>query len=211
MTARTFTTVAAVVMLSVLGVGAAHAVTPGQDVRLAQIEWGCTIGFTAHDPRGRPIAITAGHCAGDSYVGGEAYTSAAAAPIGRTIAATSIQDLDYAVIALAHGPVDDTPIGAPGPTGQTVCKVGRMTGRTCGPVVAVTDTEVVAKLALFPGDSGSPLIDQHGRVIGILSHTDEHATPAQTWSAAVTQQPQLATFPRADRIVDAMRARHLIG
>lgn len=111
MIARTFTTAATVVVLSVLGVGAAHAVTPGQDVRLAKVEWGCTIGFTAHDPRGRPIAITAGHCAGDSYVGGEAYTNAVAAPIGHTIAATSIQDLDYAVIALAHGPVDDTPIG----------------------------------------------------------------------------------------------------
>lgn len=209
MISRTFA-IAAAVALSVLGVGVANAVAPGQDVRLAKIEWGCTVGFTGHDPLGKPIAVTAGHCAGDSYVGGDAYTSSTSTPIGRTIAATGLNALDFAVIALTGGPVADTPIGVPGPTGEQVCKVGRMTGRTCGPLVAVTASEVVAKLAVFPGDSGSPLLDRRGRVIGILSHTDEHATPAQTWSAALGRQPQLVTFPRADRIVDVMRARHLI-
>lgn len=59
--------------------------------------------------------------------------------------------------------------------GQTVCKAGAVTGRTCGPVVTVNTktNEITAMVPSIPGDSGSPMYvvgrDGKAHIVGNLS------------------------------------------
>lgn len=63
---RRFTTVIAagvVGVAAVSGGGEAQAsaiISPGDMVRLALVEYGCTVGFTGHSFDGAPLAVTAG-------------------------------------------------------------------------------------------------------------------------------------------------------
>jgi len=84
------------------------AIHPGDMIRLALIEYGCTVGMTGHID-GEPVAVTAGHCAPSSS--GAAYPQFDATPIGSIRAVAGMDDLDYAVVELnAQSVVRHTPI-----------------------------------------------------------------------------------------------------
>lgn len=194
--------VAAVTMGSGGGAGmasAAPALHPGDMIRLALVEYGCTVGLTGY-VHGAPVAVTAGHCAPAGAH--TAYRGTQLVPIGQVELVTAMQDLDMAVVSLRDR-VARTSVASPGQVGDIVCKTGRITGRTCGPILSVTSAGVVAKVRLLPGDSGGPLRDRRGRVIGITSslNADPATTTAvEAWTAAATG-PVDARFVRADRIV----------
>lgn len=83
-----------------------------------------------------------------------------------------------------------------------------MTGRTCGPVIRVTDKTVTVHLVILPGDSGSPARDADGGVFGILSHTvpsRDAGGPLGVYLRTVSSAPQDVVFTRADRVVNELR------
>lgn len=180
---------------------AVPTVSPGSMLRITVGEYGCTVGITGTDRTGQPFAVTAGHCA--SKVGDLAYPGLSLDPIGTVRAVSKLFDLDYALIRV-NGTVPETIVAAPPKVGQRVCKTGRMTGVTCGPITAVTAKDIVVRVKAFPGDSGGPLQDQAGRVIGITSRANlPLSTPPIAaighWGLQLAS-PKEVRFVRADRI-----------
>lgn len=175
--------------------------SPGSMVRLALGEFGCTIGITGTDHAGHPFAVTAGHCA--PGIGARAYPGLSLDPVGTVRAVTGLLDLDYALIGIT-GTVPETRVASPHKVGDRVCKTGRMTGITCGTITAITAVDVVARIKAFPGDSGGPLRDRAGRVIGITSRANVplDTPPAKAlayWGRGLAD-PVEVRFVRADRI-----------
>jgi len=87
-----------------------------------------------------------------------------------------------------------------------------MTGRTCGPVVEVTGTEVVARMKAFPGDSGAGLTDERGRVVGVLSRArpDPGAPAGPLDAQQLSELRQQGLFARGEFVytrADAIAAR----
>lgn len=193
--------VAAAMSVNVASADASTALQTGDMVRLARIEYGCTTGFTREIRTPTAvisIAVTAGHCSPTTSAA--AYRGLELDPVGKVIRKRGLNALDYAAIRVP-GAVKTTPIASPGPVGSSVCKFGRITGITCGPIVAVTDLEITAKLRILPGDSGGGAVDAFGRTIGIVSRTNIDHGLVPVWTAVLSGKPMLVVFPRADRIV----------
>lgn len=143
---------------------AAPPPTPGMDV---EDENGrCTAGFAAQGSDGYYYLLTSGHC--DSLDGAE-WTDELADPLGRISASEDDGgDHDAAIIRLepAAGipnghvggiyPVRD--VLAPGDIriGMPFCKIGAVTGETCGVITDVAGNLVEASVFSLHGDSGSP-------------------------------------------------------
>lgn len=234
---RTAALVVVAVVIAVLGSAVPASAAPaaphpalgqGDTVRLAPVEYGCTVGFNAADARGRSVAITAGHCDPQvtsahpvyprpAYPG---YLPGAVGQLTRSVFRqlcapgtphASCPILDYAAIALP-GPARHTPVAAPGQVRSRVCKLGRITGLTCGHIVAVTPTEVVAEVVGFPGDSGSALLDPQSRTIAVLSRVLDDGTQRPDLASAVTAWGKglagqaLIVFTRADVILKDLAA-----
>lgn len=177
----------------------------GDMIRLALVEFGCTTGLTFTHTK---EVVTAAHCAPTPH--GFAYRDFSPTPIGRIV--NIRKDLDFAAIEV-HGPVADTPVAPPPAVGTEICKIGRMTGRTCGPVTKVTDTEVWATLRLLPGDSGGRgvvAVQQDGHTqqvaVGIVSKTLTPQGVSTVLFASLLGRPVSVVFMRADRIKQAMGA-----
>ena len=93
---------------------------PGDTVRLAPVEYGCTVGLTGR-VQGSPVAVTAGHCAPGST--GTAYRGLLGGAVGAIREVTGFGDLDFAAFSV-NGPVARTRVAAPGEVGDRVCKTG---------------------------------------------------------------------------------------
>ncbi|MFM9376572.1 peptidase S1 [Gordonia sp. VNK21] len=134
----------------------------------------CTMTAVGRDRSGRLVGLTAGHCGKvGAWVGAERHSRAGV--IGQ-VALTSTRS-DVAVIALypervrptrTVGRATVTGIGTfPGP-GTTVCKQGRTTGFTCGPVLYGAGNRSSSYVCGNSGDSGAPIL-QGRRLVAMLN------------------------------------------
>lgn len=145
-------------------VWAAPGVTPGMKVEGENSS--CTAGFAAQGNDGSYYLMTSGHC--DAH-DGSLWTYGNDVPLGRISASEQEGDArDAAIIHL------DSSVGAPvGDVGgryvvrdvlngdqiregMPFCKIGAVTGETCGFVKHVEGGVVTASVFSLNGDSGSP-------------------------------------------------------
>ncbi len=146
----------------------------------------CTFTAVGHDKFGTLVALIARHCAGsyDVYLTDRLDLG----PVGRFVTLgpppkasfpSYDSSLDYAVIALDASkvnPVNRSPngltvdhIGTPvAPFRSWVCKDGRTSGVTCGPVTQSSGNIIRTWNLVMPGDSGGPLVLGTG-LVGIVS------------------------------------------
>lgn len=126
----------------------------------------CTAGFAAQGDDGGYYLMTSGHC--DAH-DGSAWTYGDNVPLGRITASEHEGDTrDAAIIRL--DPSVGAPIGHVGgryvvrdvlsatqiQVGMPFCKIGAVTGETCGAVKDVEGDVVEASVFSLNGDSGSP-------------------------------------------------------
>jgi hypothetical protein len=139
-------------------------VTPG--IRVEAENSSCTAGFAAQGNDGSYYLMTSGHCDARD---GSAWTYGDSVPLGRITASENEGDFkDAAIIRL------DPSVGAPDghvggryvvrdvlsatqvQLGMPFCKIGAVTGETCGAVKGVQGGVVEASVFSLDGDSGSP-------------------------------------------------------
>ncbi|OBG99822.1 MULTISPECIES: S1 family peptidase [unclassified Mycobacterium] len=139
-------------------------VAPG--IKVEDENSSCTAGFAAQGDDGSYYLMTSGHC--DQH-DGSTWTHGGEAPLGRITASEHDGDTrDAAIIRL------DPSVGAPTghvggkyvvrdvlsatqiQVGMPFCKIGAVTGETCGAVKDVANDVVEASVYSLNGDSGSP-------------------------------------------------------
>lgn len=126
----------------------------------------CTAGFAAQGNDGSYYLMTSGHC--DAH-DGSAWTYGDNVPLGRITASEHETDTrDAAIIRL--DPSVGAPMGHVGgryvvrdvlsanqiQVGMPFCKIGAVTGETCGAVKGIEGDVVEASVYSLNGDSGSP-------------------------------------------------------
>ncbi len=143
---------------------AAEAVTPG--IRVEDESSNCTAGFAAQGDDGSYYLMTSGHC--DKH-DGSAWTYGDGVPLGKISASEEEGDKKDAAIILLD-PSVGAPIGDVGgrysvrdvlslsqvKVGMPFCKIGSVTGETCGEVKSTAGGVVEASVFSLSGDSGSP-------------------------------------------------------
>lgn len=176
-------------------------------LRITFTGWACTSGFVARDPaESRWYLVTAGHCLADSGLfarwshGGDAVGRAAYHAFRQASSA------DAGAIEISAADASDQVFGAtqrelltlrgwvPNASqtvGSEVCRSGGTTGWTCGSITDVDDDVEIRGHTIrhtwwtdFPsakGDSGAPIVDAHGRILGIVIAT----TPTQSLYSTV--------------------------
>lgn len=147
----------------------------------------CTAGFAAQGADGGYYLLTSGHC--DEHDGAQ-WTYGSGSPLGR-VAASEVEgdQLDAAIIRLDPGV--GPPAGALGGRypvsgaldatqlrpGMTMCKIGAVTGETCGVITDVDGNLVEASVFSLAGDSGSPgfVVNPDGTAgaVGLLAGSPE--------------------------------------
>ena len=137
-------------------------------------KFGCTMTTVGRDRSGRLVGLTAGHCGEvGSRIWAERNTSAGV--IGRIVLKS--KPGDYAVIALdpsrvapsrVAGGATIRSVGAFPAAGASVCKAGRTTGFSCGPVLVNDGAEAFSYVCANHGDSGGPVVAGN-RVVGMLN------------------------------------------
>ena len=127
-------------------------------------DWKCTAGFAAQGDDGSYYLFTSGHC---NHPEDALWTYAQGVPLG-TIAASEQEGdrRDAAIIRLDPGV--GVPVGNVGGTpvrdvldanqiqvGMPFCKLGAVTGQTCGAIKDIDGDVIVASVPAKPGDGGS--------------------------------------------------------
>jgi hypothetical protein len=126
----------------------------------------CTAGFAAQGDDGSYFLMTSGHCDARD---GSAWTYGDNVPLGRITASEHEGDTRDAAIILLD-PSVSPPMGHVGgkylvrdvlsatqiQVGMPFCKIGAVTGETCGAVKDVAGDVVEASVYSLNGDSGSP-------------------------------------------------------
>lgn len=180
-----FAGVAVIVGLGTAGVAVAEP-PPAPGIEVDDEDASCTAGFAAQGDDGNYYILTSGHCdAGD----GAEWTYGDDIPLGQITASEDDGDQrDAALIRL--DPDTPAPIGDVGghpvrdvlSAGQLVegmpfCKVGAVTGETCGVITDIDGDVVEASVFSLEGDSGSPgfVKNPDGTVsaVGILTSSPE--------------------------------------
>jgi hypothetical protein len=166
-------------------------------LRITFTGWSCTTGFVARDRSGGKLyAITAGHCiAGSGLFAlwlhhgsslGHAVLNSFQEGSSADAAAIEIEPFARSNYVYASGKDDIRAIHGSAPNrdqviGSPVCASGSTSGWTCGHIAAAdVDTRIAGKLirhtwwtdfASAKGDSGAPLLDPAGHVMGIVIAT----------------------------------------
>ncbi len=157
---------AVVVAAAVSATPALAAPPPMPGIEVDHDNVNCTAGFAAQGNDGGYYLMTSGHCDGHD---GSAWTYADDVALGRITASEQEGDKrDAAIIRL------DPAVGAPAgdvggrypvrdvlaqnqiEVGMPFCKVGAVSGETCGTVKSVEGDVVEASVYSLNGDSGSP-------------------------------------------------------
>ncbi|ORB71478.1 S1 family peptidase [Mycobacterium scrofulaceum] len=139
-------------------------VTPG--IKVGDDNNSCTAGFAAQGSDGSYYLMTSGHCDGHD---GSSWTYGNDVPLGKITASEKEGDARDAAIILLD-PSVGVPLGHVGGRyevrdvlnadqireGMPFCKVGAVTGETCGFVRHVDGGVVEASVFSLNGDSGSP-------------------------------------------------------
>ena len=135
----------------------------------------CTLTAIGHDRSGRLVGLTAAHCGPEEAVV-TAEKNRAAGALGVIVQRNP--SVDTAVIAFDPakvqpvrqvGPARISSVGRfPANTGANVCKSGRSTGYTCGPVLYQAQAKASSYVCAGPGDSGGPVIEGD-RVVAMLN------------------------------------------
>jgi hypothetical protein len=163
----------------------------------------CTTGFAAQGNDGSYYLFTSGHCDHAAP-----FTYDENVPLGHITASEVLGDLkDAAIIRLDPG------VGAPGgdvagqrvrgvlsasqiKAGMPFCKLGAMTGETCGTVNSIDGEVVEANVFAQPGDSGGPgyVKNADGTVtaVGLVMSTSLAGDPNTTYFVLV--QPLLGRW-----------------
>ncbi|OBA60365.1 trypsin [Mycobacterium sp. 1100029.7] len=186
------------VLVTVAPVHAQSPPTPG--IKINDETSFCTSAFTAQGNDGNYYLMTSAHC--DAHDGSVWTYGDNQAPLGKLVKGeyaenpeTGTQTKDAALIKLEPGvgvpsddiagkyPVRDALSLSQIKVGTQMCKVGAVTGETCGPITDIEGDYVVeAKLHCTGGDSGSPGFvrnpDGTASAIGILTSAsdDENTT-----------------------------------
>lgn len=166
--------------------GAVATPPPAPGIEVDDDSGSCTAGFAAQDVDGRYYLLTSGHCdAGD----GSEWTYGSDEPLGRVSASVDDGDqMDAAIIRL--DPDTPSPAGGVGgyrirdvlgpaqlQKGMPFCKIGAVTGETCGTINNIDGNVVEAGVYSLEGDSGSPgfVKNPDGTVdaVGILTSSPE--------------------------------------
>ncbi len=143
---------------------AADPVTPGMLVEDENSR--CTAGFAAQGNDGSYYLMTSGHC--DKH-DGSPWTYEDQVPLGKIAASEEEGDKRDAAIILLD-PSVGAPLGHVGgrylvrdvlslsqvQVGMPFCKIGAVTGETCGEVKSTANGLVEASVFSLSGDSGSP-------------------------------------------------------
>ena len=178
----------AVVIVAVATAGtAAAAPPPAPGIEVDDDSGSCTAGFAAQGDDGSYYLLTSGHCdAGD----GAEWTYGDDNPLGQISASEDNGDqMDAAIIQLDPG--TPAPIGGVGgyqvrdvlgagqlAKGMPFCKIGAVTGETCGAITDIDGNVVEASVFSLEGDSGSPgfVKNPDGTVsaVGILTSSPEN-------------------------------------
>jgi hypothetical protein len=141
---------------------AVAAAPPMPGVQIMDQDWKCTAGFAAQGFDGGNYLFTSGHC---NHPEGAPW-SYGGAPLGKITASEEEGDRkDAAVVRLDPGvtavgrvggrPVRDVLSAPQVQVGMPFCKLGAITGETCGTVTSFDGELVVASVHAKPGDSGS--------------------------------------------------------
>ncbi|OBG00077.1 trypsin [Mycobacterium sp. 852014-52450_SCH5900713] len=139
-------------------------VTPG--IKVEDENSSCTSGFAAQGNDGSYYLMTSGHC--DAHDGSQ-WTYGNDVPLGKITASEKEGDTRDAAIILLR-PSVGAPLGDVGGRyavrdvlsankireGMPFCKLGAVTGETCGSVTHVDGDVVEASVFSLNGDSGSP-------------------------------------------------------
>nr|WP_250149722.1 S1 family peptidase [Mycolicibacter acidiphilus] len=153
-------------MAAALVFAAPVAARPMPGIEVLDDSSSCTAGFAAQGADGAYYLLTSGHC--DGHDGSE-WTDAFSQPLGRISLSEDNGD-DHDAAAIRLDPAAGVPNGAIGGRypvrdvlsagqihpGMTICKIGAMTGETCGDVTAVNGGTVETRVISTLGDSGSP-------------------------------------------------------
>ena len=179
---------AAAVAVVALGTAstASAAPPPAPGIEVDDDDGSCTAGFAAQGDDGSYYLLTSGHCdAGD----GAEWTYGQDVPLGRITASEDDGDQrDAAIIRLDSG--TPTTVGDVGgyqvrdvlsagqlAKGMPFCKIGAVTGETCGAITDIDGDVVEASVFSLEGDSGSPgfVKNPDGTVsaVGILTSSPE--------------------------------------
>jgi len=179
---------AAAVAVVALGTAstASAAPPPAPGIEVDDDDGSCTAGFAAQGDDGSYYLLTSGHCdAGD----GAEWTYGQDVPLGRiTVSEDDGDQRDAAIIRLDSG--TPTPVGDVGgyqvrdvlsagqlAKGMPFCKIGAVTGETCGAITDIDGDVVEASVFSLEGDSGSPgfVKNPDGTVsaVGILTSSPE--------------------------------------
>lgn len=140
------------------------AVMPG--MRVEDENTKCTAGFAAQGNDGNYYLMTSGHC--DKH-DGSPWTYGDEVPLGRITASEEEGNKRDAAIILLD-PSVGAPLGHVGgrysvrdvlslsqvQVGMPFCKIGAVTGETCGKVKSTANGVVEASVFSLTGDSGSP-------------------------------------------------------
>lgn len=167
--------------------------------------WLCTLTTVGYDRAGRPVGITAGHC-GNPGERIRAETALGAGEVGRIVDTDyywdwAVIEFDPAKVTLvrAVGPAVVAGIGARPAVLQTVCKNGRTTGFSCGPVWENLSGGFSSHVCADYGDSGSPVL-VGDRLVGMIVSGDPYilgsvtaGLPSCTNPANPVHEPDMAT------------------
>jgi hypothetical protein len=163
------------------------AITPGAGIVVADASGtgggSCTAGWLAHTRSGRPVLLSAGHCDHQGSVSMKWTATNHYEAIGHFTKSVNEgnveEDSDFGVIALDTQIPSDTRVLDRRPVdgvtsaigmGDTLCKYGAATGRTCGRVLATpTSSKVRFDAKSAEGDSGGPvyLIRPNGDAVAV--------------------------------------------
>jgi hypothetical protein len=144
---------------------AAAEVPPTPGVQVEDETSRCTAGFAAEGGDGSYYLLTSGHC--DAH-DGSVWTYGESVPLGTITASEKEGDKrDAAIIRLV--PAVGVPSGGVGglpirdvlshneiKLGMPFCKLGAVTGETCGTITQIDGDVVEASVFSLGGDSGSP-------------------------------------------------------